>query len=318
MQLLKSIYSTRRFFIFLLLIVALFITGAWLSLLAAIAKALLMLFALLCIFDLLVLYGLRKGLKARREMPELFSNGDKNMISIHLVNRHNITLHLNILDEIPAVFQIRDFSLNTRIRANERKVLHYSLRPVKRGEFDFGALNVYATTVFGFIERRYRFDRPGRIKVYPSFQQIKNLEFFSIARMKNFLGTKKIRKPGHNREFEHIKDYIPGDEPRHINWKATARRNKLMVNDYQEEKSQNVYSFIDMGRGMEMAFGGMTLLDYAINASLALGRVVLKNGDRFGMLSYTNKVKRYIPAGSRNQQFSLLMEELYKQQNDFR
>ncbi|MCF8230885.1 MAG: DUF58 domain-containing protein [Bacteroidales bacterium] len=318
MPFLKSLYLRKPFFIVLMGSIFLYIAGTWLPWLAVLANVTLLTTGAVFLLEIILLYTTKNGVEAQREIPELFSNGDKNIIRVHLSNRYWFPVHLNIIDEIPAIFQIRDFSIRCAVKPFSERVEKYHLVPVKRGEFEYGYLNLFAGTIFRLVERRFKFHQPDKIKVYPSFQQIKNIDFYSFARMKNLFGTKRVRRAGHNREFEQIKDYVPGDEPRHINWKATARKNKLMVNEFQQEKSQNVYSLIDMGRGMEMAFEGMTMLDYAINATLALGRVVLKNSDRFGMLSYSNYVHQYLPAESRNNQFTMLMEGLYKQQTDFR
>lgn len=131
-------------------------------------------------------------------------------------------------------------------------------------------------------------------------------------------GMKKIRRIGHTMEFEQIKDYTLGDDVRNINWKASAKRNQLMINQFQDEKSQPVYSVIDKGRVMKMPFEGLKLVDYAINATLVISNIALKKGDKAGMFSFSNKVDNQVMAQKRTSQMNLILETLYNLNTDFR
>ena len=118
------------------------------------------------------------------------------------------------------------------------------------------------------MQRRYQEGKESEVAVYPSYVQMRKYELLAISNQLKEFGVKKIRRIGNNMEFEQIKNYVSGDDYRKVNWKATARKNHLMVNQYQEEKSQHVYSVIDKGRMMQQPFEGLSFLDYAINASL--------------------------------------------------
>jgi uncharacterized protein (DUF58 family) len=118
-------------------------------------------------------------------------------------------------------------------------------------------------------------------------------------------------------EFEQIKEYVQGDDIRTINWKATSKKNALMVNQYQDEKSQSVYQVIDTGRSMQMPFEGLSLLDYAVNSTLALSNIVLKKQDKAGMFTFSKKVGNYVAAERRAGQMNRMMESLYRIETDF-
>jgi uncharacterized protein (DUF58 family) len=118
-------------------------------------------------------------------------------------------------------------------------------------------------------------------------------------------------------EFEQIKNYVHGDDIRTINWKATAKKAELMVNQYQDEKSQPIYSLIDIGRVMKMPFEGLKLLDYAINATLAFSNIALLKNDKAGMLTFSKKVENIVPASSKKTNLSLINEVLYKIDTDY-
>jgi uncharacterized protein (DUF58 family) len=271
----------------------------------------------LFIFDFALLYQNKKGISGKREMAERFSNGDNNEVRLHLSNHYTFKVWMQIIDEVPARFHIRDFSIHKIVMPGKKVKEVYHLRPVERGEYMFGKINVFVRTRIGLVERRYQLGKKQTIAVYPSFHQLKDGNFLSFAELRNRLGLKKIRRLGYNKEFEQIKDYVVGDEIRNINWKATARRSKIMVNQYQDERAQYIYSVIDMGRTMKMPFYGMSLLDYAINSTLALTQVVLKNYDRMGMISYSNKLNTIVPSGNRNNQLPLMLETLYNQRTSF-
>lgn len=131
------------------------------------------------------------------------------------------------------------------------------------------------------------------------------------------MGIKKMRRIGQNQEFELIKEYVSGDDFRTVNWKATARRSRLMINQFQDERSQQVYSLIDKGRAMQMPFAGMSLLDYAINASLVISNIAIKKADRAGLITFQDKIGSVLPASKRNNQISAIQEVLYNQKTAY-
>lgn len=167
--------------------------------------------------------------------------------------------------------------ISTHRSCQEKKVIQYFLRPVKRGEYSFGSVNAFVSSPIGFISRRFKFSQDKMVPVYPSYIQMRKFELLAISNRLTETGVKKIRRIGHNMEFELIKEYVNGDDFRTINWKATARKQHLMVNHFQDERSQQVYSLIDKGRVMQMPFEGMSLLDYAINATLVISNIAIKN-----------------------------------------
>jgi uncharacterized protein (DUF58 family) len=156
------------------------------------------------------------------------------------------------------------------------------------------------------------------VKVLPSFFQLRKFELLAYSNRLAESGSKRIRKLGHSLEFEQIKEYVTGDDIRTINWKATGRRGgQLMINKYTDEKSQQVYCIIDKGRVMKMPFEGMTLLDYAINATLILSRVALIKQDKAGLVIFSDQIAGFLPADHRVTQLSMILETLYNQQTQF-
>jgi uncharacterized protein (DUF58 family) len=168
------------------------------------------------------------------------------------------------------------------------------------------------------VSRRYEVKSREQVAVYPSYLQLRKYELLVFHQQKTQSGIKRIRRLGNNSEFEQIKNYVQGDEVKTINWKATSRTANLMVNKYQEEKSQNIYCILDKSRTMQMEFDQLSLLDYSINSILALSNILLKNGDKAGLISFSDNIGAQIPAEKRNSQMHLISEALYNQETTFK
>lgn len=317
MKFYRSLYLDKRFFALLGVSIVLFILGFFFSLVYIIAKLLAFILVGLLVIDMIALYRSSKGIFAQRLMADKLSNGDENKIEIYAENFYPVAVTVNVIDEVPIQFQNRDFNMTVNLKPGEKKILEYHLRPTERGEYFFGSLHCYAATVIRLVRKRYSFSINQKAKVYPSYIQMRKYELLAISNKLTMAGIKKIRRIGHNMEFEHIKEYVLGDDYRSINWKATARRGKPMVNQYQDERSQQVFSMIDMGRVMKMPFEGLSLLDYAINASLVISNIAIHKEDKAGILTFSNKVHAMLPAERRNNQMQKILELLYAQQTDF-
>ncbi|MFA0962024.1 DUF58 domain-containing protein [Roseivirga sp. BDSF3-8] len=314
---LRTSYTSNRFYLVGGALAGLFLLGHFFAPLLYIGRVLLLVYLVLIVLDLLMIYSLKNGVEAVRVAPDKLSNGDDNSIRIELHNYYSFRVTGGIVDEIPHQFQKRDVNFSYSIKAGEEKEIRYTLHPVKRGVYSFGAVNVFASGPVGFFRRRYRYDYGKEVAVYPSYIQMRKYELLAISNQLVDSGIKKIRRIGHNMEFEQIKDYVPGDDFRTINWKATARRSQLMVNNYTDERSQHIYAVIDKGRLMKSPFKGMTLLDYAINASLAITNIAIKKDDKAGLVTYESTVDQIIPASKRNVQMKLINEALYHQETSF-
>ena len=317
MKRIKPFYIQNRFFyaciVIMILFVISFVFPRWFN----IVKLLLLVLLVFTALDCLILFFAKNGVKGSRILPEKFSNGDQNPVHLTIENFYTFPVNVRIIDEIPEQFQVRDFKIDKKLAATSVTELQYELRPTERGEYHFGKLNIYAKSVFGLIARRFSFQDDEMVATYPSFIQLRKYDLLAISNNLHQYGIKKIRKIGHTMEFEQIKDYVLGDDLRTINWKATAKKNQLMVNQFQDEKSQPIYSVIDKGRVMKMPFDGLSLLDYAINATLVISNVALKKHDKAGMFSFSRKVENIVVAEKRLSQMNLIMESLYNVKTDF-
>ncbi len=314
----RKIYLGNNLFYAGIGLILLFLLSWKLDILFSLVKLGFWIFIACILVDLYLLFSKKQGIIADRAMNNRLSNGDDNDISIHLENRFGFPIQLEIIDEIPHQFQRRDIQWQKFIAPQSKDIFKYTLRPVKRGIYNFGAINIYALSPLGLIKRRFEFSKDKDVAVYPSFLQLKKYELAAFAR-KNFdLGVKKMRRIGHTMEFEQIKEYVQGDDTRFINWKASSRKNELMVNQFQDQKSQHIISVIDKGRLMKLPFQEMTLLDYAINATLVISNIAIKKLDKAGVISFSNKMSGFIPADKRRNQMFRIQEFLYAQKTNYK
>ncbi len=309
-------FLTRRFYIVITSIILLFSGGYLFVSLFLVAQLLGMLLVAALLADAFLLYRTR-GIRASRRCADRFSNGDENKVSLRVESIYPFPVGLTVVDEIPVIFQERNIRFVLSLNRGEGKNIEYVLRPTRRGTYDFGRIRIFAETRIGLISRRFTCGEPRSVKVYPSYLMLHRYELLAISDNLTELGIKRIRRAGHQTEFEQIKEYVKGDDYRTINWKASARRHELMVNVYQDERSQQIYNVIDKGRVMQQAFRGMTLLDYAVNASLVLSYVAMRKDDKAGLATFSDRFDTFVPASKQSGQMQNLLESLYAQETNF-
>jgi uncharacterized protein (DUF58 family) len=313
MKFFKNIFLTNRFFRVMTTLVLVMMLSYAFPFLFPIVKTSCVLFAVLCSIDIAMLYNSRTAVDVIRETPGVLSLADNNPIHITITNKSGITLHAAVIDELPEQFQMRNFKLTLILEPKVPYKTTYELRPVTRGEYLFGKIHVFITSSLGLVKRRISSDHEISVPVYPSIIQMKRYELKTFARTANQYGVKKVRRIGHSYEFEHIKQYVRGDDYRSINWKATGRKAQLMVNQYEDEKSQQVYCIIDKSRVMHMPFHGLSLFDYAVNASLVISNIVLGKQDKAGLITFAEAPKALLKAERSKTQLKKILETLYKE-----
>ncbi|HMO38904.1 MAG TPA: DUF58 domain-containing protein [Saprospiraceae bacterium] len=309
----KHLFLTNRLFWLLGAFVLLFAATFAVEALFPIAQALFVLALAFIALDISLLFSKNMQVDASRQLPRLFNLGDPNTVHLNVHNQSGLSLHITIIDELPIQFQIRDFARRISLAPDEKQTFTYELRPVARGVYAFGDIHLYASTAIGLVQRRLRFEAAAEVPVYPSILQMKQFELRAFNRISQFQGIKKLRRIGHSYEFEQIKNYVPGDDYRSINWKASGRRGELMVNQYEDERAQQVYSIIDKSRVMRMPFDGLTLMDHAINTSLVISNIALRKYDRAGLITFSDKIGATVKADNQPAHLNKILQALYKE-----
>jgi uncharacterized protein (DUF58 family) len=276
------------------------------------------LLVLLTAADALLLFANKDGFVIQRSTAhQKLSNGDENDIFLQFKNNYSFSITVNIIDEIPEQFQYRNFDISKTMPSNQSQKVKYNLRPVARGEYHFGDTIAFVSSLLGLTKRRFTTRNKLMMPCYPSFIKIHQYELMAISDKLVDTGIKKLRKIGQSSEFDHIKEYVIGNDVRTINWKATARKNQLMVNHYRDERAQQVYSVIDMGRVMKMPFEELSLLDYSINASLVLSHISYIKQDKPGLITFSNTINNSVAADRKGNQLYRIQENLYNAATNF-
>ncbi len=311
-----SFYLEKKVFYAGYGIAALFVLSYFVPVLSSLAVFLLLALLILVATDSVLLYH-RQGLSAQRLLPERLSMGDANKVLLLFRNHYSFRVAISVIDELPFQFQERNWTKTLVVSGGHSQELSYDLTPQERGEYRFGLINAFVQGPLQVVSRRYRLGQEQTVKVYPSFLQLRKYVLLAVANRLQESGVRRMRRLGYSLEFEQIKEYVRGDDYRTINWKATARKGDLMVNNFTDERSQQIYCLINKGRVMKMPFEGMTLLDYAINAALVLLGVALQKQDKAGLICYGQTVDAFIPADKKPTQINNLLETLYRQQTVF-
>ncbi len=282
-----------------------------------IAGLILLLLGISILLDFILVYSKGNGIQATRVVAERLSIGDANKVMIRLINNYGFPVRTSIIDELPDQFQERKWIKKVALERGATQELEYLLTPTSRGEYIFNNINVYAHGPLQLVKRRFSFPARVVVKVYPSYFQMRRYQLLAVSNRLQEAGVKRIRKIGHSMEFEQIKEYVMGDDYRTINWKATARKEGMMVNNYTDERSQQIYCIINKGRVMKMPFNSLSLLDHAINASLVLTNVALVKQDKAGIITFEKNLDTFLQADKKPTQMNLVLESLYRQKTDF-
>lgn len=318
MRQLRAIFLTKRAFLIGWPIVLVLILGWFWPPALVFGKVALLGWIVVILVDLFLLFGRRTGLSAYRRTLERWSNGDNNPVTIQLESGYGMDMRVRVLDELPVRFQKRDLVFHGTLPAWGHRDFDYSVRPTERGVYRYGAIQAFVSSGIGFIERRFSLEATKEVDVYPGFLQLRKYELLAISDRLVLAGIKGVRRAAQHAEFERIKEYTPGDDRRTVNWKATARRGRMMVNQYQDEKAQQVFSLIDTGRVMKMPFDGLSLLDHAINASLVISSIAMRKQDKAGLITFSDKVHDMAPADRQRGHMQRILQLLYAQGTDHR
>lgn len=316
-NLIVNCYILPRWYGLMIGAVFLFLLSYFFPFLWNIATIYFVIILVITLTDYILLFFTNGKITAQRETAPRWHLGEENNLTVYLKNNYRFPVKVDLIDEIPVQFQKRDFHIVENIKAGGKEEIFYKLKPVNRGDFVFGRLIIYVRTIFNLLQRRINIEANANVQVYPSTLQLKKYRLLAISDYNSYYGNKQIKKLGVSMEFEQIKDYVLGDDLRNINWQATARKNTLMVNHYVDEKSQSIYCIVDKGRTMKMPFDNMSLLDYAINATLNFSSVALMHQNKVGLITYGTNVHNILAADAKPTQINKINETLYSQQTDF-
>ena len=317
MSLLRSIYLSRFFFVLIAVVVVGYCCSTVWPFLFFVSNiaALCLLGAVL--MDVVLTFINDNPLEATRKVESMLNLGDENKVVLEVKNISRQALKIAIIEGYPIQLQKRHSEKNVFLAPGMATKITYDFKPKQRGEYIFGDVLIYVSSTLFLIKRKMVLPLEQTVQVFPSILQMKQFELKVFHQQTQARGIKKIRRIGNNHEFEQIKNYVQGDDFRTVNWKATSKKNELMVNQYQEERSQNIYALIDKSRNMQMEFEDMSMLDYAINSTLVFSNIALRKGDRAGLITFSNKMGTQLVADRSAGQLRRILNLLYNQKTQF-
>ena len=266
----------------------------------------------LALFDFFISRKLPEELTVKREFEKRFAIGDATKISLHIENQTSRNFHLKIKDEFPPEMILNEKrEAEFTVEAQTKAEFFYYLTPPKRGSYKFGRTAVRFLSKFGLVWCQADLGASEAVKVYPNMRRAREMELKALGAQSFLAIQRKALRRGEGREFESMRDYVRGDELRHISWTATARRNKLTTRQYQIERDQNIVIALDAGRLMTGRIKDETKFDTAIHASLALMSAAARAGDNCGLVVFGRKIRKYLPPKKGIEQLDAVLETLH-------
>ncbi len=302
---------TKRFII----LIGLGMIPTFISYFFGLARTTFILYNIICFSLLVVDYMISPSpdsLEVERLDGEKLSLFESEKIRISIYNNNDKKLYIEIKDEVPDFhFEIQDIPKVRYIGPHKKEIFEYQVMPKKRGAFKFGKIHIRYDGHMKLCRKQFSSDTEKEYKVYPNLKDLRKHRLAAYNSLVYKDGRKRLKTSGQGTEFESLREYVAGDEYRKINWNATARENKPIVNQYQPEKNQHVYVIIDTGRPMSYSIKGHSKLDIAINTGLLLCDIVNQNGDQSGLIAFNTDIEAFIPPGKGSGHRNRLMEALY-------
>ncbi len=249
----------------------------------------------------------KKAFDVQRETTRVASLQKNHRVTLHLSNLSWRSRTAWVRDDIPQEFEPEPKEFVLRLGPRSRTTVHYELKSSRRGAYELKQINLRVRSLLGLWQRYFVYPQETAIHVYPDMKQLAEYAILARTNRLSLMGVRRTRKIGLENDFERLRDYTPDDNYKFMDWRASARRRKLTVKDFQTSQSQRIIFLLDCGRLMTNESSGLSLLDHSLNAALMLSYVALRQGDSVGMIAFADRVLSYVPPrGGMNQMNQLL------------
>jgi uncharacterized protein (DUF58 family) len=268
------------------------VSASWASLVPVVVLAVL---ALACIADAALTPG-RRSLAVERTMPHAVGAGDSVDGQYTIRTRWPLRLRGELFDTLPTALAARH-TPPIAFRLTPETVLPFTVTGEARGEYPLGPIVLRIAGPFGFVAHAVRVPMDDAVTIIPSIAHLHHYQLLALQFRLRELGTRRLRRRGEGTNFTGLRDYVPGDDPRHIDWKATARRLRPITREFSIEQGQTVMLVIDAGRLMTQIAGALPRFEYALSSALILANVAIQSGDSVGLLLFDDQIRAYVPPG---------------------
>ncbi len=259
-------------------------------------------------------FARKTALKVWRTLPARFQVGVVAQIDLHVISDGTRSVQLLLTDDSPLTFSVNERSTVVNIPPKSRAKATFAITPTRRGKFEFGDIHLRVAGPLNLLQHERHISAKAPVSVFPDLRGASRLLLADAALDFVNLGLRQLRRDGRGSEFGRLRDYAQGDSARDVDWKATARRGKPVTKVMESERSQTLLIGVDAGRAMAAQVDGLSKLDHAINAALFLAFVAIRNGDRVGLVVFSDSVKYYLPPSQGRTQYRRLVDALYATQ----
>jgi uncharacterized protein (DUF58 family) len=240
-------------------------------------------------------------------MTHIASLGNPHRVNLLLTNHSRRTFSADLRDDVPEEFEYSPEFFSLRVGPLSRTTVHYEFAAHRRGRFTMEQVHLRVRSRLGLWRRYLILPAATEVSVYPDMKQLSEYAILARTNRLSLMGVRRTRKIGQDNEFERLRDYTRDDNYKHMDWRASARRNKLTVKDFQTSQSQRIIFMLDCGRMMTNEAAGLSLLDHSLNAMLMLSFVALRQGDSVGLICFSDQIHNYVPARSGMNQMNRLL-----------
>ncbi|MBC8353887.1 MAG: DUF58 domain-containing protein [Planctomycetes bacterium] len=248
-----------------------------------------------------------EAFSAERTATRVASINMPHRITLLINNHSKRPFFVSVRDDIPDEFIAEPEEFSTLMESRSRVTMHYEIRSQRRGAFTLTQVYIRTRSFLGLWRRFLNYPVETVIHVYPDMKQLSEYAILARTNRLSLVGVRRTRKIGQDNEFERLRDYTPDDNYKHIDWRTTARRNKLTVKDFQTNQSQRIIFLLDCGRMMTNNSSGLSLLDHSLNAMLMLSFVALRQGDSVGLVCFSDQIHTFVPPRSGMAQMNRLL-----------
>lgn len=265
-----------------------------------------------CLVDLWTLPHAR-SLSAARSLVRIASQGKPQGVELSVINHSRRRLKIDIADDVPGEFETEPREYRLVMLPDSRTVVPYRMRALRRGLYRMHCVHVRTGSHFGFWNRQLALPAEDEIHVYPDLKQLREYDLLARTNRLSLLGLRRSRRIGTENEFERLRNYTVDDDHRHIDWRASARRQELTVRDFQANQNQQLLFVVDCGRMMTGLSGRLPLFDHALNAMLMLSWIALSRGDSVGLLLFSAGIQGFVPPQAGTRQINHLLHTSFNQ-----
>lgn len=226
-------------------------------------------------------------------------------------NQTDRVYRLEVRDGVPHLLNPEPDELTVEAAGRARTTVEYQLRPSRRGAFTLHGVHLKALSRWGLWQRFLDYPCETVLHVYPDLKQLAEYALLARTNRLNLVGVRRTRRIGLDNDFERLRDYTIDDNYKHIDWRATARRRKLTVKDFQSSQSQRLIFLVDCGRMMTNEAAGLSLLDHALNSMLMLSYVALRQNDAVGLIAFSDEIHSFVPPRNGMPQMNRLLHACF-------